>query len=443
MARRLAFARRLVLAWLAVASALLAGGLLAGCAGSQATDGADADEAAADPAARHPLGLAPSADDVHSVQLYRADERQLPLLRLDSGDQLTLEFDLLGTRGRPLSAYFFHADRTWRRDLAPSQYLDGFQNDNLLNYQPSRGTDVRYVHYEYAFPNDAVRFLVSGNYVVRVTEQGRRDAILFERAFFVSEQAGPVEIGVERIVESGQRRPSELPIAEFTPPAPLRGDPFRHATCYVRNGDVAAARCSDRPRMGAQPALRFEMGRRDAFAPSTAEFFADLTDLRVGGEIERIDPTVQPPFVLLEPDFARFAGDPGQPLLNGQLVIEDGSTLFEPDLAAEYATVRFAFVPDDEQPLDAEIVVAGTFNGGRYDERLRMRWEPLRGRYEGDVLLKQGQYHYVYRSRDPRLRDVLRQSLPPAAALYSAFVYYDDPRLGSDRLLAVQTTRVP
>jgi hypothetical protein len=72
-----------------------------------------------------------------------------------------------------------------------------------------------------------------------------------------------------------------------------------------------------------------------------------------------------------------------------------------------------------------------------------MTWQPNRGRYEGTVLLKQGLYEYYYQSDDPALQEVLRRSLPPARDQYTAFVYYTDRTLNTDRLLAVQTAQAP
>jgi hypothetical protein len=45
------------------------------------------------------------------------------------------------------------------------------QREDLLDYGQSRLTEVPFVHYRYQFPNSGTRFLISGNYIVSVTEQ--------------------------------------------------------------------------------------------------------------------------------------------------------------------------------------------------------------------------------------------------------------------------------
>lgn len=438
--------RKVVIQW--SIAALLMGAIgvgLVGCRGAQeAQENGDSEEAQTQRTSEAELRLASSQDNVRTIQLYRgSNERNLPIISLQqSSAALTLEFDLMEPSGRPFSVYFYHADRTWRRDLSPSQYLSSFQNDNVLDYTSSRGTDVDYVHYEYQFPNDNIDFRISGNYIVRVTEQGQEDQVLFERAFFITEQAGPLELGVDDIVVSGQRQPSDQPIARFTPPSQLQGDPFQYETCFVRNAQFDKARCSSRPRLSDLPALEFNLLRERAFAPATSNYFLDLSNLNVGGSVERIDRSVSPYRVLLAPDHARFANTPLAPRLNGQTVVgdvvRDAGT---PDVEGQYVTVRFGFVPPEEQPFSREVVVAGSFTGGQYDDDYRMRWVPERGRYEGEVLLKQGQYEYYYDSADPALQRVIRESLPPMQEQYTAFVYYSDHSLSTDRLVAVQSVQ--
>lgn len=444
---RLVTVHRLLFRWTCAVliGALLGSGLL-GCAGARESEGngeSSASEAPSD-GQQEGLQLIEPTDEVRTIQLYEgSNEQRLPIVSLGSGNgTLTLEFDLMASQGRPLSVYFYHADRSWRRDLSPAQYLSSFQNDNLLDYRPSRGTLIPYVHYEYQFPNEDIDFRVSGNYVIRVTEQGRENEVLFERAFFVSEQAGPVQLGIEDVVVSGQRQPSDIPIARFTPPSQLRGDPFSYDVCFVRNAQFAQARCSERPRLARMPDLEFDLLRERAFAPTTARYFLDLSSLRVGGSIESTDRTASPYRIMLRPDYARFANTPLAPDLNGQTLV--GSvvrSVGEPDVEAEYVTTAFRFVPPNEQPFSREVVVAGSFTGGRYNDDYRLRWVADRGRYEGEVLLKQGHYEYFYDSPDPALRQAVRQSLPRMRERYTAFVYYDDPTLNTDRLIAVQSVQ--
>ena len=415
----------------------------AGCASSQETERSDASGSPAAAAPTPGPELAPQSDAVRTVQLYRGDdERSLPVSTLDADDPLTLEFDLMERQGRPLSVYFVHASRGWTRDLSPSRVLESYHNDQLVDYRASQGTEVPYVHYVYRFPNDDIRFRLSGNYILRVTERGRRDSVLFERPFFVTDEAGRLEMGAEGIMVPGQRRQSLRPVARFNPPSALRGDPFGYSVCFVRNGRLPDTRCQDRPLLAQQPRLEFKLDRDRAFAPATADYTVDLGDLRTALAIERFDRTASPFRVLLEPDYAQFSGRDPEATLNGQIVVRDAVRgRANPALTAEYVETTFAFVPPNEQPLGSGVVLAGSFSGMDPSRGVDMRWEAGRRRYEGEVLLKQGRYQYFYETRDPLLRRRVQQSQARLRNTYTAFVYYEDPSENTDRLLRVTNFR--
>jgi hypothetical protein len=391
------------------------------------------------------MNLAAPARDVRSIQLFLGDdERQPPIVGLRSPQSLTLRFDVIEAPGRPLSVYFYHADRRWRRDLSPAEYLASFQRDDILDFTPSRLTNTRYTHYAYRFPNASVEFLISGNYVLRVTEQGQEDDVLFERAFFVTEQSAPVEMGAQSVLMGSGGYPATLPVARFSPPNAMAGDVYNYEVCFVRNGRYDFARCTDRPVLTTLPSLQFHLQPEYAFEPEPADYFVDLGTLRSSGRIEAVDLGTVPYRVRLEADYARFPGTPLAPQLNGQPVIGAGvRDVGEPNVSAEYVSVQFGFVPPNEEPLESEIIVIGSFNGWRYDPDNRLTWIPERGRYEGDIVLKQGQYEYQYFSADRRLRQMLASAPPRNESLYSAFVYYTDLRVNTDRLLSVGLTTAP
>jgi hypothetical protein len=386
------------------------------------------------------LDLVPSDGSVRTIQLYRTgNEAALPVIELGSGQTITLEFDLLVEDGRPLSVYFYHADRVWRRDLSPSEYLGSFHRDDLLDYRPSLGTEVPYVHYAYRFPSRSIEFLVSGNYIIRVTEQGDEEAVIFERAFFVTEQAASLDFTTDRLLLSGSGHPFTQPLAAFTPPAEIAGNVFDFNVCFVRNGRLDLARCAERPTLVQQPMLQFYLPPELSFEPEAASYFLDLGHLRVGNQIARTDFSVRPYRVELEPDYGRFGGSGISPLLNGQPVVSGAVVgVSDADVAAQYASVRFRYVPPDERPLSGGVIVTGSFNGWMIDPDHALEWMPAEGRYEGELLLKQGQYEYRYVSRDRRLAHAQRGGMPRAENQYAAFVYYRDIRVNTDRLLAVR-----
>ncbi|PSQ79662.1 MAG: DUF5103 domain-containing protein [Bacteroidetes bacterium QS_8_68_15] len=432
-------ARLFVAAFLMLAPAFAVGCAATGGAGNGDDGEAASEEPSASETARAGPRLAAADSTVRTIQLYAGDdERRLPVYTIGSGEELTLEFDLMAEQGRPLSVYFYHAGRGWERDPSPGRYLDGFHSDELLDYRLARATGTPYVHYTYRFPARNVGFEASGNYILRVTEQGDEDEVLFERPFFVSEDAGAVELDLEEVRLGTQRDLSDRPTVRYRPPPGLSSNPFDLSACFAPGARLRQVRCVEDPEPGTDAVLTFEVPYRESFAPGTAAFFLDLTHLEPGAEIASIDRRPTPLRVLLETDYAGFSRSSRPPPLGDQPVVRrSGLIASDPALSAEYVSVRFRFAPPGGRRLRGPLVVAGSFHDGSLAEAPRLRWQPAPGRYEGELLLKQGLYDYRYASPDPRLRDVLSENARSARRRYAAFIYYRDASLGSTRLLAV------
>ena len=423
--------------------ALLVGLLMmTACSSPRETGDEEAPRRSRSQRTEHPrtdLNLRTPIDDVQTIQLYAEEEDQLPILSMRGGQKLTLEFDLMEGTGRPLSAYFYHATRDWERDLNASEYLTSFHRDDLFDYQLSRNTQVDYTHYAYTFPNSSIDFRISGNFIVRVTEQGREDEVLFERPFFVTENAAAVQFGLESVMVGRQAFPSIQPILSFTPPAALLGNVFDYNVCFIRNGQVDRSRCSDKPSLTQQPDLLFYLEPEDAFAPQEGDYYVDLSNLNIGRRVEATDRSVTPFQVRLDPDYARFPSSGFEPLLNGQAVISDADRFVgDADTEGEYTRVLFRYVPPDEVPLSGGIFITGSFNGWGFDLTNELIWNANSKLYETDLLIKQGRYEYRYTSPDPAVRRQLQVRLPRPDNLYTAFVYFSDVSLNTDRLLAFQ-----
>lgn len=388
--------------------------------------------------------FAARADGIGTIQLYRTgDEASLPVLPLGSGQTLTLAFDLVRQAGRPVSVYFYHADRSWRRDLVPSEYLETFHRDDVLDYGPSSGTQVPYTHYRYEFPNRSIGFRLSGNYVVRVTEQGMEEDVLFERPFFVSEQAAAIDLSLGNVMVAGSPIAHLQPSLSFTPPDPTYGNAFDYTVCFQRNALLDDGRCTDDPSLAMAPELTYFLEPEASFGPRITEHFLDISEIRVGGRVESADLESNPFRLLLEPDYIRFPGAIGVPQLNGSPVVDAAvRSLAEPSRSADYAEVRFALVPEDDVPVRGGVWVLGSFNDWSRRPEHRMEWNAERRRYEGTALLKQGLYEYRYGFENASLaRQVAFDAPPQADALVTAFIYFSDVRVSTDRLITAVSVR--
>ena len=418
--------------------------LLTGCASTQENEDGARSREVVDPDNVAPQ-MAADAPAIRTIQLHPTRQRrrtipvdaQLPVVTLDSGEQLRLSFDLMDPRGRPLNVYFYQATRRWERRLSPSEYMQGFQRDDLTEYQPSEATQVNYTHYTYAFPNERIGFTLSGNYIVRVTEQGDEEAVLFERAFFISEQEGSIDLRFDRVPVAGFNGLALQPLVRVRPPRDLQGRVFDFTACFVRDGRVDRTRCADRPQLMDQPTLQFELDRRRGFAPVGGDYRLDLRALRTTRQIEAINRAPVPFRVRLAPDLARFPNPGTEVPLNGQPVTSRVRDVPRPETNGAYVQATFQFVPPEEEPVNGEVVLIGSFNNWAANAQAPvLTWDSALGRYVGEAQLKQGEYEYRYVQAGDRQLRSLAEGLPPQRSNVTAFIYYRDLQRNTDRLIA-------
>lgn len=413
--------------------------LFAGCASTE--EAADENENPTGPRQIERIGpdLLTDAENVRTIQIHgEGSETALPVVALGTDQEIRLSFDLMRDTGRPFSVYFYHADRNWNRDLVPAEYMDSFSRDDLVNYRISRTANVPYVHYEYNFPNSSIGFRLSGNYIVRVTEQGMEDEVLFERPFFVAEQGVPVDMRLENVLVAGRGFTSVQPFLSFRPPN-AETDKFDYTVCFMRNRQFEGTRCADGPSLSSQPELRYFLEPRRSFAPLIADYFLDLSEIRVGGRIERTDMTLTPWEVRVQPDYMRFPGSGISPFLNGQTrVTEVVPIAGDPDVAAEYADVQFTFIMEGGRRARGDVRMVGSFNNWMHESAVPMNWNEIEGQYEAALLLKQGQYEYRYLTDDPYVQEAMQGATPQRQNLYTSLIYYDDITAQTDRLVAVR-----
>ncbi len=375
-------------------------------------------------------------DRLGAVQLYRTgNEASLPVVTLGGTETLTLAFDLLGEGvGRPLEITFRHTDRLGREDLLPSEFLTGFERDNLLDYERSGPVvTVPYVHYEYTFPNSSIGFEVSGNYRAVVTETDGTP--LFDIPFYVTEQQADVDLAFGSAIQGGSTGLSIQPAARLRPSPRLdEFDASRFVVCFARNGLSQGIRCAPDPSLIDLALYQFYLPREDVFEPAAPLYQLDLGYLGPNADVIDVDRAATPPTALLDLDYAEFGGDVRDAVLaDAPLVGSVYEDVGRADTDAQYVAVRFQYVPPGSRQLARRVYVRGSFNGWRATPSSELAWVPENGRYEGTLLVKQGRYVYSY-------APVPRQTAPlNPPSLFTALVYLDDPRRFTDRLIAVQS----
>ena len=129
---------------------------------------------------------------VHNTQQLRA---MLPVIQLNSGEQIQISFDNFRHEYRRFTYKITHCEADWSpsTQLFSSDYLEGF-SDNLVieDIQESVNTNVEYTHYSFRLPNDQCRITQSGNYKVSVYDEDEK--LMLNACFMVVDPTMHVEL---------------------------------------------------------------------------------------------------------------------------------------------------------------------------------------------------------------------------------------------------------
>ena len=93
-----------------------------------------------------------------------------PVMTLRSGDVLNVSFDELSHTYHRYVYHIEHCEADWQpsADLFESDFLEGFNDNPIDDYENSLNTTVLYTHYRLQIPNERCRLKISGNYRLTV-----------------------------------------------------------------------------------------------------------------------------------------------------------------------------------------------------------------------------------------------------------------------------------
>lgn len=122
-----------------------------------------------------------------------------PVIELNSDDKLVLTFDDLNGDVTNYSYTFIHCNADWTpSNIIVSQYLQGFWDDRISDYKYSFNTKLQYTHYTLEFPNENLRPLFSGNYILKVYETDNPDNVIITRRWMQFENKVTVNTSIKR-----------------------------------------------------------------------------------------------------------------------------------------------------------------------------------------------------------------------------------------------------
>lgn len=342
------------------------------------------------------------ASYIASIQLYKEGfELSDPVIQLNSGEKLQLEFDDFQGSIKEYYYSFTHCSSEWTpSDIWPNEYLEGMLDDKIETYSFSYNTLQPFTHYKAEFPNDHISFKLSGNYLLRVytiNPQGEEEFI-FTRRFLVYDPKVSIEASVIRAttVEEFETN-QEIDFTIQTNGYPI-DSPFQDLRVIIlQNNRWDNALATLKPFMLKGDILDYAYDNGSNQFPGGNEFrHFDIKSLRyLSDKVRQIDiDSGKYSVTLWDTDRRTFKVYTGESDIDGRFLLktEDQESV---ETMGEYANVHF-FLPYQAPLAHGSLYVAGGFNAWQYTPENRMFYNFKRHGYEAILYLKQGYYNYAY-----------------------------------------------
>ncbi|MBS1753606.1 MAG: DUF5103 domain-containing protein [Bacteroidetes bacterium] len=384
-------------------------------------------------------------ENVKAVRFHvYGDQLSLPVYKLNSSDQLELNFDDLDANVKSYYYCFQLCDYNWNPvDISPFLYIKGFTQQRISTYRYSSIALTRYTHYQAIVPDRSTTLTMSGNYILKVYLDGDTSKLVFTKRMLVLEQKASI---------SGQV------VQPFTPQlfkthqkiqfnANINGlNTFSAAqqikVVVLQNNRWDNAIKDIRPTFVRGNTLEYSTENSCVFPGGKEWRWLDLRSFRLQSDrVQKADYNKTSTNIYLFTDADRS----GQRYvyfkdLNGMYLIETYETI-NPYWQGDFATVYFSLATPDGKPYaDKDIYLAGQLTNYEFNDKTKMTFNEAKGVYEVTAFLKQGYYNYTYIAVDknnPAQKRDLEGDYWETENDYTILMYYKSFTDRTDQLIGV------
>lgn len=362
----------------------------------------------------------------------------VPITELGQG--LNLEFDdIIGDEAN----YYYtieHYNYDWTpSQLVKSEYLEGFDNVRIVNYQNSYNTLQLYSHYRLRIPNeDTQRLKVSGNYMLKIFNEKRE--LIFSRKFMIYEPLTRVAVQIKRSREVKFIHTRQVVNFSVNSPDFIIRNPEESVWAVIlQNNNLKTGLYNIRPQYTIGNELIYKYDQPTSFWAGNEFLNFDSKDLRAATvKIRSIEVKDLYHHYLFRDHMRAFEPYTYNPDINGKFVIRTMQGK-NPNIEAGYIWTHFAL--ETEQPLKGgEVHLYGEFNNYVLDESTLLEYNNITGTYETARLFKQGyyDYKYVFLRNDGSLDEgVISGNFANTENDYSVIIYYHPPAARYSRIIGL------
>lgn len=381
-----------------------------------------------------------------TVQLNRTGwDLSYPMYILNTQQQLQLTFDEPGSEVKNYYYTITLCDADW--NIAPvmiTEYIKGIPENPILDYEYSFNTTFDYIHYQLNFPNSDINITRSGNYLLKVYEDGNKENPMLIKHFMVVDPLVTIVPQLKYAAQSSMRDSYQEIDFKVSHEGFSIQDPMQEIKAtIIQNGRTDNKITNLRPLFVLNNLLDFNYNRVALMEGGNEFRYADLRSIRFLSErvkeVEFMDPfyhfTLFPDFPRRKDNY-RFYSE-----INGRYKVEV-SEYDNDHLQADYAFVHFSLRTDYPQPSQ-KVYINGELTNWQLNEGSEMVYNAQRNAYEKTLLLKQGYYNYQYLIREngeePGQACYMENCFQQTENDYLILIYYKPVGERSDRLIGAHS----
>ena len=379
--------------------------------------------------------------NIKTISFAKGNENVIPVFEL--GETFNLEFDDLFGNEANYYYQFVHCNYDWTpSQLSRNEYLRGFDDLRVLEYENSFNTLQMYSHYRLRFPNNNTGFLVSGNYIIKILNDKKE--VVFSRKFILYENIVAVPITVRRgrdvkTIDYIQNLDFMVRSPNFT---------FLNALDNVKvlifqNSQINSGIMNLKPMYTLGTDMIYKYQTETEFWAGNEDLYFDNSDIRYANNfIARVDQDTELYTARLYTNEARSSkGYTYFPDQNGNFKVNALDVEF-PSIGADYAWVDFTLAAPANFGKE-DVYIVGMFNNYKLTAENKMDYDEKSGMYKKMILIKQGFTNYQYVLADKKGKINNKNAIDGNYYLtennYFIMVYYRDVNRLYDRVVGKGT----
>lgn len=380
--------------------------------------------------------------NIKTVSFIQNNQNTIPIFQLGSGFQLQFD-DLYGNE----ADYYYeiiHCDYNWiPSEIPKTDYLLGFDNQRIQDYNNSFNTLQLYSHYKLSLPNQFTQQLrLSGNYMLKILNDSKE--VVFSRKFVLYEDLVTVPMQIKRartLTNLETRHNVEFSIKSnsinFQNPLKnvkvvlFQNDKWNHS---IKN-------ISPQYTIGNDLIYKYDVETQ--FWAGNEFLYFENKDIKVANNnVARVDPStdIYSAYLFTNNAQANFPYSRREDV-NGRFLVRNINAENN-EIEADYSWVYFSLSAPAYR-MKKDIYINGMFNNYSLAPEYKMDYNAEKGIYEKALLIKQGFTNYEYVVSDAKGNidyvNAINGNFYQTENDYSVLVYYRENTDRYDKVIGKGT----